>query len=52
MTPAAWFAIKCVVALGGLVICVIGLALLWSAKDDHDMAEQYKAPATGFGDSE
>ena len=42
-----WF-----IAAGAVAFVVIGLALLWSAKDDHDMAEQYKAPATGFGDSE
>lgn len=52
MTPAAWFAIQCVLGIGGVLICVVGIWLLWSAKDDYDMAEQYKAPATGFGDSE
>lgn len=39
-------------AVLAVAFCVVGLWALWSAKDDFDMAEQYKAPATGFGDSE
>lgn len=40
-------------ALLGIGIAVVGLVLLYrSAKADHEAAELYKAPATGFGDSD